>query len=69
VIIGDDSFIFSDVIIMTGVSVGQGTVVYPRSVVVKNVTPYALVEGNPAKFIRDRKKDEYQKSNYDWFAQ
>lgn len=55
---------------MPGVNVGQGTVVYPRPVVVKDVTPYALVEGNPAKFIRDRKKNEYQKSNYGyWFIQ
>jgi len=70
VVIGDDVFIFSNAIIMPGVRVGQGAVVYPGSVVVKDVAPYTVVGGNPARYIRDRKKQEFDKSNYGfWFAQ
>ena len=37
-----------------GVTVGEGAVVCPRAVVVKNVEPWTVVGGNPAKFIKKR---------------
>ncbi len=67
--IQDDVFVFSNVIIMPGVTIGRGAVIYPGSVVVKDVAPYTVVGGNPARCIRERTKHEYAKTRYDyWFA-
>ncbi len=67
--IEDDAFLFSNVIILPGVTVGKGAVVYPGSVVVKDVPPYTVVGGNPAKFIKERNRIRYAKTNYNyWFA-
>lgn len=54
VIIGNDVWIGSDVTIMSGVSIGDGAVIANNSHVVKNVEPYSIVGGNPAKFIKYR---------------
>jgi acetyltransferase-like isoleucine patch superfamily enzyme len=54
VIIGNDVWIGSNVTIMSGVTVGDGAVIANNSHVVKNVEPYSLVGGNPAKFIKYR---------------
>jgi len=70
VVIEDDVFIFSNVLIMPGVRIGKGAVVFPGSVVVKDVAPYTMVGGNPAKFVKDRAKLEYERKEYGfWFAQ
>lgn len=47
-------WIGSEAIIMPGVSIGDGAVIGTRSVVTRDVAPYAIVGGNPAKFIRSR---------------
>lgn len=52
--IGNDVWIGSDVILMAGISVGDGAIVATGSVVTKDVPPYAIVGGAPAKFIRWR---------------
>ena len=68
--IGDDAFVFSNVVIMPGVKIGKGAVVFAGSVVVKDVEPYTMVGGNPAKFIKNREKLEFAKTDYSyWFAQ
>ncbi len=68
--IGDEAFIFSNVLILPGVKIGKGAVVYAGSVVVKDVEPYTVVGGNPAKFIKNREKVEFEKTIYGyWFAQ
>jgi acetyltransferase-like isoleucine patch superfamily enzyme len=54
VIIGNDVWISNSVTIMSGVTIGDGAVITACSVVVKDVEPYAIVGGNPAKFIRYR---------------
>jgi acetyltransferase-like isoleucine patch superfamily enzyme len=54
VIIGNDVWIGMDVLILSGVTIGDGAVVGAGSVVTKNVEPYAIVAGNPARFIRKR---------------
>jgi acetyltransferase-like isoleucine patch superfamily enzyme len=54
VVIGNDVWIGSHVTIMSGVIIGDGAVVGTRSVVAKNVPPYAIVAGNPAKIIKMR---------------
>lgn len=40
--------------ILQGVTIGEGAIVAAGSVVVKNVDPYTIVGGNPAKFIKKR---------------
>ena len=62
VIIGNDVWIASNVTIMSGVTIGDGAVIASNSHVVKNVEPYALVGGNPAKLIKLRFTPEQIKS-------
>jgi acetyltransferase-like isoleucine patch superfamily enzyme len=52
--IGNDVWIGTKVIILSGVSVGDGAVIAAGSIVTKNVSPYTIVGGVPAKFIRLR---------------
>ena len=54
VIIGNDVWIADNVIIMSGVSIGDGAIIANNSHVVKNVEPYSIYGGNPAKFIKYR---------------
>jgi acetyltransferase-like isoleucine patch superfamily enzyme len=54
VIIGNDVWIGDNVIIMSGVKIGDGAVIANNSHVVKDVEPYSLVGGNPAKLIKYR---------------
>lgn len=42
--------------IMKGVTVGEGAIVAAKSVVVKDVAPYTIVGGNPARYIKDIKR-------------
>ena len=53
-VIGDDVWIGSESMIMAGITVGSGAVIAARSVVVKDVPPYAIVGGNPASIIKFR---------------
>ncbi len=52
--IGNDVWIGEGVFIRRGVTIGDGAVIGARSVVVKNVKPYEIVAGIPAKHIRYR---------------
>ena len=52
--IGNDVWIGSNVTIMSGVTIGDGAVIANNSHVVKNIDPYSIVGGNPAKFIKFR---------------
>ena len=52
VIIGEKAWIGCRAIILKGVTIGEGAVVAAGSVVTKDVGPYSLVAGNPARFIR-----------------
>lgn len=62
VIIGNDVWIADNVTIMSGVTIGDGAIIANGSHVVKNVEPYSLVGGNPAKFIKYRfSKDQIEK--------
>ena len=54
VVIGNDVWIGARVIILPGVHVGDGAVIGAGSVVTKDVAPYSIVGGNPAKLIRMR---------------
>ncbi|GKS59005.1 acetyltransferase [Nitrospira sp.] len=54
VVIGHDVWVANDVLILSGVSIGNGAVVAARSVVTKDVPAYAIVAGVPAKVVRYR---------------
>jgi acetyltransferase-like isoleucine patch superfamily enzyme len=54
VIIGNDVWIGEGAKIMSGVTIGDGAVIANNSHIVKNVEPYSVVGGNPAKFIKYR---------------
>jgi acetyltransferase-like isoleucine patch superfamily enzyme len=52
VIIGNDVWIGMDVLILGGVKIGEGSVVAARSVVTKDIPPFVLAAGVPAKVIK-----------------
>jgi len=54
IIIEDHVWVAADAFVGMGVTVGQGAVVGARSSVYKDVTPWTVVGGNPAKFIKRR---------------
>ena len=54
VVIGSDVLVGFEALIMSGVTIGHGAIVAPRSVVVKDVEPYSIVGGNPAKHLKYR---------------
>jgi acetyltransferase-like isoleucine patch superfamily enzyme len=54
IIVGDDVWIGVNSIINSGIKIGQGAIIASGSVVTKDVEPYAIVGGNPAKFIKYR---------------
>lgn len=54
IIIKDDCWLGYGVTVLSGVTIGQGAVVAARSVVTRDVPPYAVVAGNPAKVIKYR---------------
>lgn len=53
-IIGNDVWIGNSATIMPGIHIGHGAIIATNSVVTKNVEPYTIVGGNPAKPIRAR---------------
>jgi len=57
-VIGNDVWIGSEAIIMPGIKIGDGAVIGTRALVTKNVEPYAIVGGNPARTIRKRFDDD-----------
>jgi acetyltransferase-like isoleucine patch superfamily enzyme len=54
VVIGSDCWICTDVLILSGVTIGHGAVVAAGTVVTRDVEPYAIVGGNPCRHIRWR---------------
>ena len=58
VVIGNDVWIADNVTIMSGVRIGDGAVIACNSHVVKNVEPYSIVGGNPARHIKYRLRAE-----------
>lgn len=54
IIIEEDVWIGANAIILKGVTIGKGSIVAAGSVVTKDVEPYSIFGGNPAKKLRDR---------------
>ena len=57
-VIGNDVWIGAEAMIMPGIKVGDGAVIGSRALVTKNVEPYTIVGGNPAKVIKQRFSDD-----------
>jgi acetyltransferase-like isoleucine patch superfamily enzyme len=58
VTIGNDVWIGMGVTILSGVTIGNGAVIAARSLVTRDVPPYAIAGGNPARVIRSRFPEE-----------
>jgi len=55
VIIEDDCWIASNAVILSGVTIGQGSVIAAGAVVTESIEPYSIVGGVPAKLIKKRR--------------
>jgi virginiamycin A acetyltransferase len=66
IVIEDEVWIGYGVIILSGVNIGRGSIIAAGAVVTKDVSPYSIVGGNPAKFIKYRFDEEIRGalSNY-----
>ena len=58
IVIGNDVWIGYEAVIMTGVHIGNGAIIAARAVVTKDVPPYTIVGGVPARPIRKRFDEE-----------
>lgn len=56
--IGNDVWLGANVVVMQGVKIGNGAVIGANAVVTKDIPPYAIAVGIPAKVIRYRLSDE-----------
>lgn len=59
IIVGNDVWFGRECVIMPGVKIGDGSIIAAYSVVTKDVEPYSVVGGNPARFIKKRFNDEF----------
>jgi len=57
-VVGNDVWIGYDSLIMPGIKIGDGSIIAARSVVVRDVEPYSIIGGNPARMIRKRFPDD-----------
>lgn len=58
IIIGNDVWIGRNAVLLGGITIGDGAIIGAFSVVAKDIPPYAIVVGNPAKIIRYRFTEE-----------
>lgn len=58
IVVGNDVWIGYEAVILSGVTIGDGAVIGARAVVTKDVPPYAIVGGVPARLIRRRFDEE-----------
>ena len=68
IVIKDHAWIATDAMILKGVTIGRGAVVAAGAVVVKDVRPFAVVGGNPAKEIGTRNIARFDYVPSSWFA-
>jgi len=57
-VVGHDVWLGYSALVLPGVRIGHGAVVAAASVVARDVPPYAIVAGNPARVIRSRFPEE-----------
>jgi len=61
VIIGDDVWIGYGSIILSGVTIGEGSIVAAGSVVTRDIEPFSICAGNPARKIKSRFENEAER--------
>ncbi|MBQ3109612.1 MAG: acyltransferase [Clostridia bacterium] len=71
IVIGDDVWIGANAVVTDGVTIGEHSIIGAGAVVTKNVAPYSIVGGNPAKVIKNRlagvkNSEEFQKKIVDF---
>jgi len=68
-VVGNDVWIGNDVVIYSGVNIGDGAVIAGQSIVTKDVPPYSIVAGNPARVVKYRFSEEIIKKLllYKWW--
>ena len=66
IIIGNDVWIGRESVIMPGVTIGDGAIIAAYSVVTKDVPPYGVAGGNPARLVKKRFDDELIGLLLDW---
>jgi len=63
--IGNDVWVGANTVILKGVTIGNGAIIGAGSVLTKDIPPYAIAAGNPAKIIKYR----YEPSEIAWLEQ
>jgi acetyltransferase-like isoleucine patch superfamily enzyme len=63
--IGNDVWIATEAIVMSGVTIGDGAVIGARAVVAKDIPPYSIAVGNPATIVKKRFDEETIKNLLD----
>lgn len=58
IVVGNDVWIGYEAVVMSGVTIGDGAIIGARAVVTKDVPPYTIVAGVPAKIIHKRFSEE-----------
>ncbi len=64
--IGNDVYIGYNVTVLGGVKIGNGSIIAANSLVNKNVPPYTIYGGVPAKFIKNKKIKDKEIKNFDF---
>lgn len=54
IVVEDDVWVGTDVTILSGITIGKGAVIAAGSMIIRDVPPYAIMGGNPAKVLRFR---------------
>lgn len=57
-IVGNDVWFGTNAVIMPGVNIGDGAIIGTYAIIAKDVAPYSIVVGNPAKTVKKRFSDE-----------
>lgn len=64
IVVQNQAWICADAFVGPGVTVGEGAIVGARAVVMKNVEPWTIVAGNPAKMIKQRRLENLSERNH-----
>ncbi|HEF0022488.1 TPA: acyltransferase [Citrobacter amalonaticus] len=52
IVIGNNAWLGFDVVVLKGVTIGEGAIIGARSVVTRDIPPWSVAVGNPAKVVK-----------------